>query len=76
MAVSESAPERRYISNYIPSGSQIEVRSGADGRPSRIIGGYAAVFNRNSEDLGGFREKIDPNFFNKSRADGFPGPAG
>jgi len=73
MAVSESASERRYISTYIPSGSQIEVRFATDGRSSRTIGGYAAVFNRNSEDLGGFREKINPGFFNKSRADGYPG---
>ena len=74
MAVSESRDsERRYISTYIPTGSQIEVRSAVDGRPSRTIGGYAAVFNRYSEDLGGFREKIDPAFFTKSRADGYPG---
>ena len=47
MAVSESRDsERRYISTYIPTGSQIEVRSAVDGRPSRTIGGYAAVFNR------------------------------
>jgi hypothetical protein len=36
------------------------------------IGGYAAVFNRYSQNLGGFVEQVDPAFFNKSRADGWP----
>lgn len=69
-----SAPDRelRYISTFIKGGSELEVRS-AKGSSSRTIGGYAAVFNRNSEDLGGFRERIIPTFFNKSRADGWPG---
>ena len=38
-----------------------EVRK-TDGEPTKI-GGYAAVFNKLSDDLGGFREKIDPGFF-------------
>ena len=38
-----------------------EVRK-ADGEPTKIVG-YAAVFNKLSGDLGGFREKIDPGFF-------------
>lgn len=37
---------------------------------SRSIGGYAAMFNRQSENLGGFVERVAPSFFNKSRADG------
>lgn len=41
-----------------------------DGR--RTIGGYAAVFNRLSQNLGGFVEQVDPVFFNKSRGDGWP----
>lgn len=38
----------------------------------RSIGGYAAVWNRFSQNLGGFVERYDPAFFNKSRGDGFP----
>ena len=37
------------------------------------IGGYASVFNRLSDNLGGFVERVDPSFFNKSRGDGWPG---
>jgi uncharacterized protein len=47
----------------------VEARS-RDGR--RSIGGYAAVFNRLSQNLGGFVERYDPTFFNKSRGDGWP----
>lgn len=46
----------------------VEVRG--DGQ--RSIGGYAAKFNKLSQNLGGFVERIDPAFFNKSVADGFP----
>lgn len=49
----------------------VEVRASATGI-SRSIGGYAAVFNRYSDNLGGFVERIAPSFFNKSRADGWP----
>jgi HK97 family phage prohead protease len=48
----------------------VEVRSGGK---SRTIGGYAAVFNRPSENLGGFIERIESRFFNKSKADNWPG---
>lgn len=48
----------------------VEVRAGADGR---TIGGYAAKFERLSQNLGGFVEKINRGFFNKSRGDGWPG---
>lgn len=37
------------------------------------IGGYAAVFNRSSRNLGGFTEIVDPVAFNQSRGDGWPG---
>lgn len=47
---------------------QVELRSGT----GRTIGGYAAKFNRMSQNLGGFVEQIDPRFFNKSRGDGWP----
>jgi len=56
--------ERRFTS--VP----VEVRAGTD---KRIIGGYAAKFNRMSQNLGGFVERIAPEFFNKSRGDGWPG---
>jgi hypothetical protein len=48
----------------------VEVRSGRDGK--RTIGGYAAVFMKLSENLGGFVERVAPSTFNKSRGDGWP----
>ncbi len=48
----------------------VEARA-ADG--AKRIGGYAAKFNRRSQNLGGFVERIDPSFFAKSAADGWPG---
>lgn len=38
---------------------------------SRTIGGYGAIFNRTSENLGGFVEQVDPTAFNKTRGDGW-----
>ena len=55
--------ERRFTS--VP----VEIRAGSD---NLTIGGYAAKFNRMSQNLGGFVERIDPGFFNKSRGDGWP----
>jgi len=49
--------------------SPVQVR--AKGK-RRSIGGYAAVFNRTSQNLGGFVEVVAPAFFNKSRGDGWP----
>ena len=37
-----------------------------------VLAGYASVFNRNSQNLGGFVERVDPAAFNKSLADGVP----
>src|SRR5262249_26982120 len=55
----------------------VEVRS-VDGR--KRIGGYAAVFNRESRPLGGsgrspggFTERVAQGFFEQSRGDGWPG---
>jgi HK97 family phage prohead protease len=55
--------ERRYT--LVP----VELRARGD-KPK--IGGYAAVFNRASQNLGGFVEIVAPTFFNKSRGDGWP----
>lgn len=59
-----SDAERRFTS--VP----VEVRAVAD---KKVIGGYAAKFDRRSQNLGGFVERIAPDFFNKSRGDGWPG---
>jgi hypothetical protein len=56
--------ERRFTS--VP----VEIRAGSD---KKVIGGYAAKFNRMSQNLGGFVERIAPGAFNKSRGDGWPG---
>ena len=56
--------ERRFTS--VP----VEIRAGSD---TKSIGGYAAKFDRMSQNLGGFVERIAPGFFNKSRGDGWPG---
>lgn len=53
--------ERRWAAGVV------EVRAGADGR--RLVGGYAAVFGEMSEDLGGFREIIEPGFFDQVLGD-------
>lgn len=51
--------------------SAVELREATEG--SRTIGGYAAKFMRESQNLGGFVEQIDQRFFNKSAGDGWPG---
>ncbi len=56
--------ERRYT--FVP----VEVRATGD---KRRIGGYAAVFNRPSKNLGGFVETVNPAAFNDSRGRGWPG---
>ncbi|MGC5330989.1 HK97 family phage prohead protease [Micromonospora sp. DT62] len=55
--------ERRYTPLVV------ELRADKD---RKRIGGYAAVFNRESRNLGGFVEVVDRAAFNKSRGDGFP----
>lgn len=56
--------ERRYTAG------RVELRTKQDQK--RTIGGYAAKFNRASQNLGGFIEIIESTFFNKSRGDGWP----
>lgn len=56
--------ERRFTS------VRVEVRAGSNEKMT--IGGYAAKFNKMSQNLGGFVERIDPAFFNGSRGDGWP----
>ncbi len=48
---------------------RVELRAGSE---KRTFGGYAAKFNTQSKNLGGFIERIDPGFFNKSRGDNWP----
>lgn len=54
-------------------GSAVDIRSGPDGKKTRTIGGYASVFDTRSVPLGGFIEIVERSFFNKSRADNYPG---
>jgi len=49
--------------------ARVELRAGSQ---KHTFGGYAAKFNLQSKNLGGFIERIDPGFFNKSRGDGWP----
>jgi uncharacterized protein len=49
---------------------QVEVRASA--AEQRTIGGYAAKFNKPSQNLGGFVEVIAPSAFNRSRGNGWP----
>jgi HK97 family phage prohead protease len=64
--------ERIFTSTWQPKlGMPVEVR--ANGKSSREIGGYAAVFDRESENLGTFVERVSRSCFNSSRADGWPG---
>jgi HK97 family phage prohead protease len=59
-----SDAERRFTS--VP----VEIRAGRD--KSNTIGGYAAKFNRMSQNLGGFKEQIRSGAFNYSASQGWP----
>jgi len=48
-----------------PEITGLEVRAAGDGPEHFTIRGHAAVFNRLSENLGGFRERIAPGAFSK-----------
>lgn len=54
--------DTREIRRVAISLSDVEWRKSRDGQ-SMTMSGHAAVFNRLSHDLGGFREKIDPEAF-------------
>lgn len=45
---------------------KMEVRAAEEDGGTSAIAGYAAVFNRDSEDLGGFIERIKPGAFKKA----------
>lgn len=47
----------------------VQVRADGTGRK---IGGYAAMFDKLSRNLGGFVEVVAPSFFNHTRANGWP----
>lgn len=60
--------ERLYTSQWrVPC--PVELRSSKSGR---MIGGYALKFDRLSQNLGGYVERIAPSFTNQARADGWP----
>src|SRR5215216_2308555 len=61
--VTLASTERRYMA--VP----VEARGDAN---TPKIGGYAAPFNRESQNLGGFVEVYRPTFFNDSAARGWP----
>lgn len=49
---------------------RVELRTSSTG--GKILEGYASVFNKLSQNLGGFVERVDPGAFTKSLADGVP----
>lgn len=51
----------------------VELRATDDGAPGRKIGGYAAVFNSDSRNLGPFVERLIPSFFDQEQRNGWPG---
>jgi len=57
--------KREVERRYIPV-SDLKVERRSDGYEKPKISGYAAVFGKWSEDLGGFREKIAPGAFTKA----------
>ncbi|MBZ2197268.1 HK97 family phage prohead protease [Occultella gossypii] len=61
--------ERRFASQF-NEGADVPVQVRA--ASVKTIGGYAAKFDRMSQNLGGFKERIAPGFFNYSRSQGWP----
>lgn len=72
---SDARVERRFLGANVRSAYQIgdyglEARRADDG--PHIVG-YGAVFNRESKNLGGFRERVLPSAFQRNQLEGFPG---
>jgi HK97 family phage prohead protease len=65
--------ERLWTNNWqgFKNGSPVEIRKSPDG--GHLIGGYAAVYNTRSVPMQSFVEIVENSFFNKSRADDWPG---
>lgn len=59
-----SEAERRFTPG------QVQVRAVADEK--RVIGGYAAKFDKLSQNLGGFVERIAPSAFNRAHGNDWP----
>jgi uncharacterized protein len=64
--------ETAYISMWQKGGSPISVRS-ENGKQSRVIGGYASVFEKRSQVIGPYVEIVERTCWNKSSADNYPG---
>mgnify|MGYP003123849231 CR=1 FL=1 len=64
----KSAPDPERLESRKVYGVTIETRSDKSG-PGTLVG-YAAVFDRDSHDLGGFTESIKPGAFSRSLRDG------
>jgi uncharacterized protein len=64
-----TAPVLEFRSYHGPR-ARVEVRQGSGGRK---IGGYGAVFDKLSKNLGGFVERVSPGAFNRCRGNGWPG---
>lgn len=56
------------MTERLPADSEFELRSGSDGHV--IVEGHAAVFNRYSENLGGFVEQVARSAFTKTIREG------
>lgn len=63
-----STMERRFTELRV----EVRLRSNED-QNKRSIGGYASVFNKRSDDLGGFYEVVSSSAFNQARGKNFPG---
>jgi len=51
------------IERRVYESGEVRIEARAEGKATPVIGGYAAMFNRDSVDLGGFTERIAPGAF-------------